>query len=536
MTLAQKIAQLHTNSAPAIPSLGLQQYTYWSEGQHGVDRLGADTNNGGAQSTPHATSFPVNFAATMSWDPKLIYQETTAISNEARGFLDKKLWGVAQNNLGPSASDYGDLTYFAPTINMDRDPRWGRTDEAFGEDPFLASQMADAFVDGYQGETTSGQPLTPFLKVAATAKHYALYNVEDNRTADSSNTDDANIRDYYTAQFRSLTQNAHVAGMMTSYNAINGTPSVADTYTTNELDQRTYGFNGYITSDCGAVSTTYLNPPSGHDWAPPGWTTNSGGEDAIWTDKATGKQITGAAGGQAYALRAGTDLNCPGTEDTLPNIQQATSAGILSQGVVDNDLTHILTARMATGEFNPRSQVPWTKITSAQIQSQAHQALAEQVAANDLVLLQNNHVPGTSAPLLPASAGHLKRVVIVGNLAGTVTLGGYSGDPSLQVDAVQGITSAVKAANPNATVVYDSCATSTTTTTPAQCAPQTIADIKHASMVVVFVGTDENIASEGHDRTSLAMPGNYESMIDKVADVGNPRMVLAIQSDGPVDI
>jgi beta-glucosidase len=536
LTLAEKIAQLHTNSAPAIPSLGVQQYTYWSEGQHGIDLLGADTDRGGASSAVHATSFPVNFASTMSWDPGLIYQETTAISDEARGFLDKKLWGTGQNNLGPSPDDYGDLTYFAPTINLDRDPRWGRTDEAFGEDPYLASQMADAYIDGYQGETMSGQPLTPFLKVAATAKHYALYDVEDDRMADSSNTDDANIRDYYTAQFRSVTENAHVAGMMTSYNAINGTPSVADTYTTDELDQRTYGFNGYITSDCGAVGTTYLNPPQGHDWAPPGWTTNSGGANAIWTNTATGQRVSGAAGGQAYALRAGTGLNCPGSEDTPANIQQAFGAGVLDQGVIDNALVHAFTARMETGEFNPPSQVPWTKITSSVIQSHAHQALAEKVAADDLVLLQNNDVTGTSAPLLPVNPAALKSVVIVGNLAGTVTLGGYSGDPTLQVDAAQGIAAAVRAASPHASVVYDSCATSTTATTPARCSPQTMADIRSAGLVVVFVGTDENVAREGLDRTSLAMPGNYDSLIDEVAKAGNPRMVLAIQSDGPVTI
>jgi beta-glucosidase-like glycosyl hydrolase len=352
----------------------------------------------------------------------------------------------------------------------------------------------------------------------------------------SSNTDDANIRDYYTAQFNALAANAHVAGMMTSYNAINGTPSVADTYTTNELDQRTYGFNGYITSDCGAIGTTYQNPPTGHDWAPPGWTTNSGGDNAIWTNTATGQKVSGAAGGQAFALRAGTDLNCPGTEETLPNIQQAIGAGILSQGVLDTDLTHVLTTRFETGEFNPPSQVSWTKITSAQIQSAAHQALAEQVAKNDIVLLQNKNVAGTSAPLLPASPAKQQHVVIVGNLADTVTLGDYSGDPTLQVNAVQGITSAVHAADPSATVTYDSCGTSTTATTPATCSQQTMSQIKTASMVVVFVGTDENVAREGLDRANLDMPGNYESMIDKVAGVGNPRMVLAIQSDGPVNV
>jgi len=536
MTLAEKVQQLHTNNAPAIPRLGVQQYTYWSEGQHGINTLGANTNAGTARGGVHATSFPTNFAATMSWDPQLTYQETTAISDEARGFLDKSLWGTGQNNIGPAASDYGSLTYWAPNVNLDRDPRWGRTDEAFGEDPYLVGQMAGAFVDGYQGQTLSGQPQTPYLKVASTAKHYALNNNENTRTASSSNTTDRAIREYYTAQFKSLIENSHVSGIMTSYNAINGTPAVADTYTVNQLAQRTFGFSGYSTSDCGAVGTTYQNPPSGHDWAPPGWSTDSGGNSAVWTNNTTGQQVSGAAGGQAYAVRAGTDLNCTGAEYTLPNIQQAINAGILSEGVIDNALVRLFTIRMQTGEFDPPSQVAYTKITKDAIQSPAHQSLAEQVAANSLVLLKNDNVTGTSAPLLPANPSKLNNVVILGNLANTVTLGGYSGDPSLQVNAVQGITSAVRAANPSANVVFDAAGTSTTSTAPAVLSAQTQAAIKAADLVIVFVGTDGAVAGEGHDRSNIAMPGNYDSLINQVAALGNPKMALAIQSDGPVTI
>ncbi|HEU5420405.1 MAG TPA: glycoside hydrolase family 3 C-terminal domain-containing protein [Streptosporangiaceae bacterium] len=532
MTLPEKIAQLHTNNAPAIPRLGVQQYTYWSEGQHGINTLGADTNSGSASGGVHATSFPSNFASTMTWDPALTYAETTDISDEARGFLDKSLWGTGQNNIGPARSDYGSLTYWAPTVNLDRDPRWGRTDEAFGEDPYLSSRMAGAFVDGYQGETMSGKPMTGFLKVAATAKHYALNNVDDNRDSGSSNTTDANIRDYYTAQFGSLIENSHVSGLMTSYNAINGTPSPADTYTANELAQRTYGFDGYITSDCGAVGDVY----GSHHWAPPGWTTAASGGTTTWTSTATGQQIAGAAGGQAYALRAGTDLNCTGAEDTVQNIEQAINAGALSEGVIDTDLVHLFTIRMETGEFDPPSMVPYTKITKDVIQSPAHQSLAAKIAENDLVLLKNDNVSGSSAPLLPADPAQLNRVVILGNLANTVTLGGYSGAPSLQVNAVQGITSAVRAASPGASVVFDAAGTSTTASGPAVLSAQTQADIKSADLVIVFVGTDETVASEGHDRSSLAMPGNYDSLISQVAALGNPRTALVIQSDGPVDL
>ncbi len=534
MTLAEKVAQLHTNSAPAIPRLGVQEYTYWNEGQHGLNTLFNDTNNGGATGGVHATSFPTNFASTMSWDPKLVYDETTAISDEARGELDKSLWGKAQNDLGPSPDDYGALTFWAPTVNMDRDPRWGRTDEAFGEDPYLVSQMAGAFVDGYEGNTMTGKSINGYLKVAATAKHYALNDNENNRHADSGNTTDANIRDYYTAQFRSLTENAHVAGVMTSYNAINGTPAPADTYTANELLQRTYGFGGYTTSDCGAVGDVYAS--GSHDWAPPGWTTSTAKGATTWTNNTTGQQVAGAAGGQAYAIRAGTDLNCTGSEYTLSNIQQAIKAGILNEGVIDNALVHLFTIRMETGEFDPAGQVPYTKITKDAIQSPAHQALARQVADEDLVLLKNDNVAGTTAPLLPADPAKLSNVVIVGNLANQTTLGDYSGDPSLQVSGVQGITDAVKAANPGATVTYDGCGTSTTATADASCSAQTLSDIKTADLVIVFAGTDTNVATEGKDRTTLAMPGNYDSLISQVAAQGNPKMALVLQTGGPVTI
>jgi beta-glucosidase-like glycosyl hydrolase len=536
MTLPEKVAQLSTNSAPAIPRLGVQQYTYWSEGQHGVNTLGANQDNHGNGGPPKATSFPTNFASSMAWDPSLVYQETTAISDEIRGFVDKSLFGTGQNNLGPSASDYGDLTFFAPTVNMDRDPRWGRTDEAFGEDPYLVSQIADAFVDGYQGNTPSGTSQTGYLKVAATAKHYALNNVEDNRTGISSDVSDTDLRDYYTAQFASLIENAHVAGLMTSYNAINGTPSVADTYTLDQLAQRTYGFDGYVTSDCGAVGTTYNLFPGGHDWAPPGWTTDHKGGTGTWTNTITGATIPAQAGGQAYALRAGTDLNCPGGENTLTNIEAAIKGGALSEGVIDNSLVKVFTLRMMTGEFDPASKVDYTKITKAQIQSPAHQALATKVADNSLVLLQNNDVTGTTTKLLPANPAKLDKVVILGDQANIVNLGNYSGDPTLQVSAVQGITNAVKAANPGATVVYDAAATSTTATTPAVLSAQTQSDIKTADLVILFVGTDHGVADEGKDRTTIAMPGNYDSMIDQATALGNPNTALVIQSGGPVTI
>jgi beta-glucosidase-like glycosyl hydrolase len=535
MTLAEKVAQLHTNSAPAIPRLGVQQYTYWNEGQHGVNLLGGNSQHGSVGGGVHATSFPTNQASSMSWDPALVYQETTAISDEARGFLDKSLWGVGQNNLGSDRDAYGMLTYWAPTVNLARDPRWGRSDEGFGEDPYLVSRMSGAFVNGYQGQTTAGQPTSPYLKVAATAKHYALNDTENTRHSGSSDTTDTNLRDYYTAQFANLIEDAHVAGLMTSYNAINGTPAPANTYTTNLLAQRTYGFDGYTTSDCGAVGDIYQS--TSHNWAPPGWTTTSiGGGQTVWTNTATGQRISGAAGGQAYALRAGTQLNCTGAEFTVDNIREAIGAGILTESALDNALVHVFTTRMRTGEFDPAAQVRYTRITKDVIESQQHQDLAAKVADQSLVLLKNDAVSGTARPLLPADPATLHSVVIVGDLAGKVTLGGYSGEPTYTTTPVQGITNAVHAVSPDASILFDACATATTVTTPAACASQTTDAVRSADLVVVMAGTDQNVAREERDHDSIVLPGNYRSLIDQVTAAGNPRTVLALQADGPLAI
>ncbi|MBX5439724.1 MAG: glycoside hydrolase family 3 C-terminal domain-containing protein [Thermoflavifilum sp.] len=541
MTLEEEVQQLHTNFAPAIPRLGVQQYFYWNEAQHGVNALFGNLHHGGNQhqppyGSPRATSFPVNFATAMTWDPELIYREAQAISDEARGFLDKSLFDVGQNNLGDSKDNYGSLTFWAPTINIDRDPRWGRTDEAFGEDPHLASIMAAAYVNGMQGQTMHGDPETGYLKVAATAKHYALNNLENNRTGISSNADDETIRDYYLATFKYLIEKAHVAGIMTAYNAINGTPAVANTYTINVLAKRTFGFDGYTTSDCGAVGTTYHPYPYGHFWAPPGWRIRDIDHKIVWINTQTHDTVSGAAGGQAFALRAGTCLNCTGAEYTMPNIEEAIRAGILSKGVIDRALTDIFTIRMRTGEFDPPDKVPYTRITKEAIESTAHQQLAEEVAENTLVLLKNDTPAQANHPLLPLDLAQLHRVVIVGDLANRVILGGYSGNPRHQVSPVEGITQVFKQKNPQIEVIFDSTATSTIAHQPAWLSEKTKTDIQQADLVIVYIGTDEAVSREGFDRANLMIPGNQSDLIYQVAQLGNPHMILVMQATGPMDI
>ena len=562
MTLEEKAAQLSTSNSPAIPRLGVQNYAYFNEAQHGVAFLGGDTGAGGLFSLAKlfqapGTSFPTNLSTSLTWDRNLIRREAQAISDEVRGFLDKSLFDTGDNNLGSSPDNYGSLVYFTPTVNLLRDPRWGRSDEPFGEDPFLTGELGSAYVNGFQGQTASGRR-TGYLKAIATAKHYALNTNESiptSRYITNAQTDDATIRDYYTDQFKRIIQQAHVAGLMTSFNAINGTPSAANTYTSSVLAQRTYGHDGYITSDCGAVATTYRTKQpdtfgfAGHDWAPPGWTTNHQNVSARWTNTATGTIVTGQAGGEAFSLRAGTNLNCLGAgsdisgfpgirqsfgeENRIDYIREAINNGILSEGVIDDALVKVFTLRMATGEFDPPATQPYTKITKDVIQSPAHRALAEQLAEQALVLLKNDPVGTTYKPVLPADPGKLDRVVILGDLAEKAFLGGYAGMPTETVTARQGITDAVKAANPSADVVYAAAGTSTT---PATLSDATQAAIRQADLVVMMVGTDDKVNGEGHDRATIAMPGNYTSLLEQVSALGNPNTVLAIQTVGPVSL
>lgn len=566
MTLDEKAGQLSTTNAPAIPRLGVAAYAYWSEAQHGLSAFyGGYKDDPARFTTPRATSFPTNLSASLTWNPELMRRETSAISDEARGELDKSLFGKAENDIGNAATNYGNLVYWAPTVNLARDPRWGRTDEAFGEDPFLVGTMGAAWVDGFQGQDAAGRLEDHYLKAIATEKHFALNNNEKDRMATSSDTDETTIREYFTAQFRRIVEDAHVAGVMSSYNAVNGTPTAVNDLLMNVLLRKTWGFAGYTTSDCGAVGAIYRNPQvdrtpvsllnpalneSGHDWAPPGFTTDHGDMLARWTNARTGTTVDATAGAEAYALRAGTTLNCVGAgsdddeglwdalrgfmgaENAPATIAAAIKAGVLSEAVIDRGLIDVLTQRFRVGEFDPVARQRYTTLGKGQIESGAHRALAQAVAEQAVTLLQDRAPAGAAAALLPADPAATHQVVVLGDQADKVFLGGYSGKPSEQVPLLEGITRIV----PGAQVTYDAAGTSSTATSAPTLSDATKAAIHDADLVVVMVGTDSGTNQEGNDRTSLRMPGNYGQLIDAVAAVGNPRIALVVQSAGPIDL
>src|SRR4051794_5767726 len=260
MTTAEKASQTISSAAPAIPRLGIQQYGQWNEALHGVSRSQL-TYNGNATVLNNTTSYPTDQTMGSSWDPDLLYRVASAIGDEARE--------VSPDNVS-------NLDFYSPTMNLERDPRWGRTDETYGEDPFQTARMVSQFVNGMEGKDESGKLLPGadgYYKTLTPLKHYAANNSEVNRRSGSSDMDDRTLREYYTAAFRDVVRSSDPGSVMSSYNSVNsigqvpatapltssskgdpnnpaGAPTASDPYLIDTLLRETFGFNGYVTSDC----------------------------------------------------------------------------------------------------------------------------------------------------------------------------------------------------------------------------------------------------------------------------------------------
>lgn len=389
MTLAEKVAQMQ-NAAPAIPRLGVPAYNWWSEGLHGVARAGK------------ATSFPQAIGMAATFDPALVRAEATAISDEARAKYDR----FQRRGL---RGRYQGLTFWAPVINIDRDPRWGRGQETFGEDPYLTSKMGVAFVEGLQGSDPR------YRKVDATAKHFALYGgPETGRHHRNIDVGDEDLYDTYLPAFQALVQTGKVAAVMASYSSVDGTPAVANHRLLQRILRDAWGYRGYVVSDCDAVGDIYQSR----------------------------KLVPTAAQAAALAANAGTDLDCG---DTYAALAQAVHAGEVSEQTIDTEVTRLMLARFRLGMFDPPAQVPWSKLPYSVVESPPHVALARRAADESMVLLKNTGV-------LPLSTT-VHRIAVIGPTADSVPalLGDYHGTPAHPVTILDGIRRAV----PKATVTYE---------------------------------------------------------------------------------
>ncbi len=378
MTLEEKVLQMQ-NGAPALPRLNIPAYDWWNEGLHGVARAG------------EATVFPQAVGLAATWDTDLMNRIADVISTEARAKYNQAL---RDNN---HARYYG-LTFWSPNINIFRDPRWGRGQETYGEDPFLTGRMAVAFIRGMQGNDPH------YFKVIATAKHYAVHSgPEPSRHEFDVKPSARDLNDTYLPAFRAAVVEGKADSVMCAYNAVDGVPACANTDLLATHLRGDWGFSGYIVSDCGAISDIYR----GHKYKPD------------------------AASASAIAVKAGTDLTC-GTEYRA--LVDAVKRGLIAEAEIDRSLQRLFVARIKLGMFDPPERVPFSKIAYAEVDSDAHRKLALEAARKAIVLLKNEN------ETLPLKSS-VKNIAVIGPSADDpiALLGNYNGFSKKHVTPLEGI-------------------------------------------------------------------------------------------------
>ncbi|NHC46265.1 glycoside hydrolase family 3 C-terminal domain-containing protein [Motilibacter aurantiacus] len=537
MTLAEKASQMNSSVSPAIPRLGIAQYGWWNEALHGVAREQL-VDNQNATVLNNTTSYPLSLSLGSTWDPALQYTEATAISDEAREVVkDNKF----------------DLDFYSPTINLARDPRWGRTDESFSEDPLLTTKMANQFVNGMEGKTPEGKlpaAANGYYKTLTTIKHYAANNSEYNRLGGDSVMSDRDLREYYTKQFRDVIKDTQPGSIMSSYNKVNGVPAAASTYLIDNLARQTFGFQGYFTSDCDAIWTIQQR---------------NGGRYPTWIPQGY-DHVPNQYERHALASAAGEDLDCnTGYHDawsyanTIPTAvaqKIKTQNDTFNENDVDLNVLRLFTARISLGEFDAETAVPWIQqarqrlakgtwvnsdANDAVTQTPERLALARKVGAESIVLLENDTAANGSTllPLKVPASGAYKVAVIgwYGNPPKDQTyLGGYSADFTAAgqrniVSGYEGLKSAIEAMNPGATVDY----LKGTESQRGALVPADVAATAGYDAVVVYVGNDHTDAAEDKDRTTLTLPGSQEALINQVAAV-NPNTIVYMETIGQVNV
>jgi beta-glucosidase len=394
LTLEEKVLQM-LNATPAVPRLGILAYDWWNEVLHGVAR------------TPFkVTVFPQAIAMAATWDTNALYTMADYSALEGRAIYNKAI------ELGRTNERYLGLTYWTPNINIFRDPRWGRGQETYGEDPFLTAMLGKAFVRGLQGEDPK------YLKAAACAKHFAVHSgPEPSRHSDNFNPSAYDLWDTYLPAFKELIVNARVAGVMCAYNAVNTQPCCASDLLMNDILRKQWKFTGYVTSDCWAV-------------------------DDFFRYHKTHKDATVAA---VDAVMHGTDVECGQT--VYKTLLDAVKTGLIKEEQLDISLKRLFTIRYRLGMFDPPSMVKYAQTPSSVLESAPHKAHSLKMAQQSIVLLKNqdNTLPFNKK---------IKKIAVLGPNADNriAVLGNYNGIPSEIISALQGIRNKMST---GAEVIYE---------------------------------------------------------------------------------
>ncbi|WP_297089352.1 glycoside hydrolase family 3 C-terminal domain-containing protein [uncultured Draconibacterium sp.] len=382
MTLEEKVSQM-MNKAPGIPRLDVPEYEWWNECLHGVARAG------------EATVFPQAIGLAATWDPQLIYESAVVISDEARA----KHHEAQRNN---SYKRYEGLTYWTPNVNIFRDPRWGRGQETYGEDPYLTARMGVAFVKGLQGDDPE------YLKLVATPKHFAVHSgPEPERHFFDAAVNERDFYDTYLPAFEACIKEANAYSVMGAYNRTNGVPCCASPYLLTEILRNDWGFEGYVVSDCNAIRDVH----DYHNF------TDSEEEAA------------------AVSVLAGCDLNCG---YRYAYLEGAVEQGFITEDEIDVSLKRLFVARFKLGMFDSPENVPYAKIPMSVVSSEKHRKLALETARKSMVLLKNEN------ETLPLKKD-IKSIAVIGPNANNleVLLGNYNGFPAKYSTPLEGIKSKV---------------------------------------------------------------------------------------------
>jgi beta-glucosidase len=379
MTLDEKVLQMQ-NTAPALDRLNIPAYDWWNEALHGVARAG------------RATVFPQAIGLAATWDTDLMGRIADVISTEARAKYNE---AIRNNQHGR----YQGLTFWSPNINIFRDPRWGRGQETYGEDPYLTSRMAVAFIKGMQGTDLH------YYKVIATAKHYAVHSgPESTRHSFDVHPSPRDLAETYLPAFHASMVEGKAYSIMCVYNSVDGIPGCANTDLLQKTLRSDWKFSGYVVSDCGAISDIYR--PNAHHYKPT------------------------AAEASALAVKAGTDLTC-GNE--YRSLVPAVKDGLITEPEIDTSLKRLFVARFKLGMFDPPERVPWSKIPYSVVDSDEHRKLALEAARKSIVLLKND------AGVLPLKS--VKNIAVIGPAAADAEalLGNYNGFSNHHVTPLEGI-------------------------------------------------------------------------------------------------
>ncbi|CAI9775433.1 unnamed protein product [Fraxinus pennsylvanica] len=483
LTLDEKISQL-VNSAPAIPRLGVPPYEWWSEALHGVSGYGYGVTFNGRISS--VTSFPQVLLTAATFDSHLWYRIGQAIGKEAR----------AVYNAGQAKG----MTFWAPNINIFRDPRWGRGQETPGEDPLVVGNYAVAYVRGIQGDTFQGGKLNSgHLQASACCKHFTAYDLDNwngvIRFGFNAQVTKQDLADTYQPPFRSCVKDGKASGIMCAYNSVNGVPNCADYDLLTKTARGEWGFHGYITSDCDAVAVIY----NVHKYT-------KSPEETV-----------------ADVLKAGMDVNCG---SFLKNYtKSAVQQKKLLETAVDRALHNLFAVRMRLGLFNgnPNNQL-FGDIGPNQVCTQEHQDLALEAARNGIVLLKN------SAKLLPLSKNKITSLAVIGPNGNNayVLVGNYEGPPCKSVEILKALQSYVKN-----TKFHPGCNAVNCTSVAIEDAVNTA---KGADYVVLVMGLDQSQEMEERDRLYLTLPGQQESLVTAVAKAAKKPVILVLVCGGPVDV